>query len=377
MRIGIVAGEASGDLLGAGLVEALRARHPSAEFRGIPGPLMRAAGVDAVFDADELSVMGLFEVLGRLPRLLQVRRELIADMNAWQPDVFIGIDSPDFTLPVERRLRDAGIRTVHYVSPTVWAWRPGRVKIVERAASAVLCLFPFEPIHYAGVEVKATFVGHPLATSLVAPDDGMMLARERLGLATDDVVVAVLPGSRGSEMRHLGRAMAGAMQRLSARKVHFVTPMVTPALEVAFRELCDRHAPDADIAFLKGEAHSAMLAADVVLAASGTATLEAMLLGRPMVAAYRLAPLTAWFLRTFRMLRIERYALPNLLAGDALVPELIQESATPERMEEAISELLDNPDARRRQLDAFTRLRACLQGGGHEAAADAVIEAMS
>lgn len=377
MRIGIVAGEASGDLLGAGLVEAIRARHPDAEFRGIPGPLMRAAGVEAVFDADELSVMGLFEVLGRLPRLIKVRRDLIADMKTWLPDVFVGIDSPDFNLPVERRLRDAGLRTVHYVSPTVWAWRPGRVKVVGRAAHAVLCLFPFEPIHYAGVEVTATFVGHPLATSLEAPEDGLLLARERLGLAADDVVIAVLPGSRGSEMRHLGRAMAGAMQRLSARKVRFVTPMVSSALEVEFRDLCNRHAPDADIAFLKGDASSAMLASNVVLTASGTASLEALLLGRPMVVAYRLAPLTAWFLRAFRMLRIERYALPNLLAGDALVPELIQESATPERMEQAVSELLDNMDARRRQIEAFVQLRAGLQGGGHAAAADAVLGVIS
>lgn len=370
LRIGIVAGEASGDLLGAGLVNAMRARNPDIEVRGIAGPLMRAAGVEAIFDADELAVMGLFEVLGRLPRLLTVRRALVREMVAWQPDVFIGIDAPDFNLPVETQLKRAGLRTVHYVSPSVWAWRPGRVNTVARAADAVLCLLPFEPEYYAGTGIAAVHVGHPLAASLRDETGARAAARTRLGLASTDRVVAVLPGSRGTELDNLGAAMAGAVRQLAPKGIRFVVPAARPGLGDQFRRMCS---DDVALILTDGGAHDAMRAADVVLTASGTATLETMLLGRPMVVGYRLAPLTAWFLRTFRLLHTKYFALPNLIAGREVVPELLQERATPDGFAQAVMRLLDDEAARAAQLEAFVPLRTDLGEDADGTAAAAVL----
>lgn len=370
LRIGIVAGEASGDLLGAGLIDALRARHPDIEVRGIAGPLMRAAGVEAMFDADELAVMGLFEVLGRLPRLLSVRRSLVGEMVAWRPDVFIGIDAPDFNLPVATRLKRAGLHTAHYVSPSVWAWRPGRVHTVARAVDAVLCLLPFEPPYYAGTGITAVHVGHPLAARLRDEPGARAAARARLDLAEADRVVAVLPGSRGTELDNLGVAMAGAVRQLASKGIRFVVPAARPALGDRFRQMCG---DEVALTLTDGGAHDAMRAADVVLTASGTATLEAMLLGRPMVVGYRLAPLTAWFLRTFRLLHTRRFALPNLIAGREVVPELLQERATPDEFTHAVSQLLDDESARAAQLEAFGPLRAALGTDADATAAAAVL----
>ena len=369
LRVGLVAGEASGDILGAGLVNALRARIPNAEFRGIAGPRMRAAGVQSLYDADELAVMGLFEVLGRLPRLLAVRRGLIAAMSEWRPDLFIGIDSPDFNLPVETRLKRAGLRTVHYVSPTVWAWRPGRVATVEKAADAVLCLFPFEPAHYSR---GARFVGHPLADRLVLDEARRVETRERLGCAGDAPVVAVLPGSRGSEIAHLGPVFAGAIARLGAH-ARVVAPMVNERLAAKFARDCERHAPGVRVTLTREESRLVIEAADVVLAASGTATLECLLLDRPMVVAYRLNALTIWVLRTFGLMRIERYSLPNLLADAPIVPEFIQEDATPARLAAAVEALLTDASARGKQTAAFAAVRERLRTGADARAAEAVL----
>lgn len=369
LRIGIVAGEASGDILGAGLVTAIKARCPEAEFRGIAGPRMVEAGVTALFDADELAVMGLFEVLGRLPRLLRVRRELTAAMTAWRPDVFIGIDSPDFNLPVETRLKRAGLRTVHYVSPTVWAWRPGRVATVARAVDRVLCLLPFEPAYYEDI---GQFVGHPLADRLAFDEARRAQTRERLGFDGDAPVVAVLPGSRGSEVKNLGAVFAGAIGKLGVDRV--VAPMVNDRLAAQFARDCERQAPGVRVVVTREDSRLVIEAADVVLAASGTATLECLLLDRPMVVAYRLAPLTAWVLRTFGLLKIDTFSLPNLLAGTRVVPELIQQAATPERLAIALTLLLEDGDARAAQQTAFARARDLLKTGADERAADAVLK---
>lgn len=375
MRVGIVAGEASGDILGAGLARALRERVPDVELRGIAGPRMRAAGVEPVFDAEELAVMGLFEVLGRLPRLLSVRRGLLRDMETWRPDVFIGIDSPDFNLPVETRLKRGGIRTVHYVSPSVWAWRPGRTRVVERAADSVLCLFPFEPDHYTDTKVRAVYVGHPLADVLAPDEAGRLAARRALALDDTGPVVAVLPGSRGSEVRHLGPAMAGAVALLARRSPcpQFVAPMVSDALRAQFARQCERYAPGVRVALVRDDSVTVLAAADVVLTASGTATLEALLLEKPMVVGYRLARLTAWVLRTFGLLGIERFSIPNLLADAAIVPELLQEAATAEALAGAVARLLDLPEARAVQVTALHEVRERLRAGADARAADAVL----
>lgn len=375
MRVGIVAGEASGDSLGAGLVESLRRMVPDAEFRGIAGPRMAAAGVQPLFDATELSVMGLVEILGRLPRLMSIRRTLLNEMRAWRPDVFIGIDSPDFNLPVEMRLRTAGLRTVHYVSPTIWAWRPERVKVVARAADAVLCLFPFEPEHYAGTGVEATFVGHPLADRLAPDAAARAQLRDAYGLHPGVPVVALLPGSRAGEVRRLGPVFAGAMQRLAARAdaPAFVAPMVSDALAVQFGRQCRRHAAGVPVALLREDSRSVIAASDVVLTTSGTATLETMLLDRPMVVAYRLAPLTAWLIKRFKLMRIEAYSQPNLLAGRRIVPERIQRDANPAALAEAVGTLLDDPAAMAAQREAFAPLRDLLKQGADDRAAEAVI----
>lgn len=377
MKVGIVAGEASGDILGAGLVGALRERVPGVEFRGIAGPRMRAAGVHALFDAEELSVMGLVEVLGRLPRLLSIRRQLLAAMAAWRPDVFVGVDSPDFNLPVETRLRAGGTRTVHYVSPTVWAWRPGRTTTIERAADELLCLFPFEPDHYAKTGLRATYVGHPLADLLSPLSYPRDSARSALALATDAPVIAILPGSRGSELRHLGVHMADAVALLAQRRPQpqFVAPMVDDVLQARFGALLERRAPAARVALVREDSRMVMAAADVVLAASGTATLEAMLLERPMVVAYRLAPVTAWVLRTFGMLGIDRFSIPNVLADATVVPELLQERATGAAMAAAVTRLLDQPDARSLQVEALRGLAGRLRAGADARAAEAVLAA--
>ncbi|MCA1799232.1 MAG: lipid-A-disaccharide synthase [Xanthomonadaceae bacterium] len=377
LRVAVIAGEASGDILGAGLVDAIRVLDPDAEFRGIAGPRMQAVGVDALFAADELSVLGLAEVLGRLPRLLKVRRELVAALCEWRPDVYVGIDSPDFNLPVARKLRGAGMHTVQYVSPTVWAWRPGRVKGIARAVDCVLCLFPFEPSHYEGSGTDAVFVGHPLADQLVPPGaEERVELRKSLGLDPDGVVLAVLPGSRRSELTNLGPAFAGAIGALSRRAgpvPHFIAPMLSDTHAAQFARMCERYAPGVPVQLVREDSRRVLAAADFVLTKSGTASLEALLLDRPMVVGYRVAPLTAWILRTFGLLRIRAFAMPNLLAGGDIVPELIQEACTAESLAAAMGTLLDHPDTAAAQRTAFAALRGVLKAGASARAAAEVV----
>lgn len=376
--IALIAGEMSGDLLGAALVAALRACLPSLRCYGVTGPRMEAAGCASIASIEALSVMGLAEVLPALPRILRLRRTLLARLSAERPDIVIGIDAPDFNLGLERRLRRRGIRTVHLVSPTVWAWRAGRVKSIDRAVDRILCLFPFEPAFYAahgmaGGEAKAVYIGHPLADELDASITPMQ-ARAALGLPPEGPVLAVLPGSRGAELKYLAAPFAQAVRLIAVQTpgLRVLTPVAKPGLRAGMETAIAAHAPEVDWKLLDGQSREAMRAADAVLIASGTATLECLLLGRPMVVAYRGSPLTAWLLLSAGLLKTRYVSLPNVLADQALVPELVQDAATPERLAAATLELLAPGAARERQLRGFDALRVQLRCGAARRAAEAV-----
>jgi lipid-A-disaccharide synthase len=379
VRIALVAGEASGDLLGAGLIEALKRRFPEATYAGIGGDAMRAAGMDTWFDASELAVMGLAEVLGHLPRLLRVRRALRERVLAWRPDVFVGIDAPDFNLGVERWLKQRGVRTVHYVSPSVWAWRESRAEKIGASADRVLCLFPMEPPIYARHGVDARFVGHPLADAMpLEPDQAA--ARAQLGLAGDAPVLAVLPGSRLGEIARLGADFLDAATRV-ARQVpdlQVVVPAANAACRAALERLLADVAPSLQhVRLIDGQARVAMVASDVVLLASGTATLEAMLAKRPMVVAYKVAPLTYTIVKRLGLLKVNRYALPNILAGDDVVPELMQHDCTPRALADALLAWFRDPAARGALAPRFRDLHRQLQRDASEAAAQAIADVVS
>jgi lipid-A-disaccharide synthase len=372
-RIALVAGEASGDLLGAGLVAALRERFPDAEFAGIGGDAMRAVGFDAWHDASELAVMGLSEVLRHLPRLLRLRRTLRRQVLAWKPDVFIGIDAPDFNLGVERWLKQRGVRTVHYVSPSVWAWRENRAAKIGASADLVLCLFPMEPTIYARHGVDARFVGHPLADAM-ALDPDRASAREELALPLDAPVLAVLPGSRLGEIGRLGPAFVKAATLVAAQVpgLRVVIPAATPACRAAIESLLARSPPIPHSRLLDGQARTAMVASDVVLLASGTATLEAMLAQRPMVVGYRIAPLTHAIVKGMGMLKVASYSLPNVLARDRVVPELMQDDCTPEQLAASVLDWFHHPGAMTALQPRFHGLHAELRRGASTQAAQAV-----
>src|SRR6187397_2582475 len=308
MRIALVAGEASGDSLGAALIEALRQRFPGAQFAGVAGPRMKAAGCTAWFDSEQLAVMGLTEVLRHLPRLLRLRGSLQQRIVDWRPDVFVGVDFKEFNLGLARRLKKQGMRTVQYVSPQVWAWRQGRARTIGEAVDLILCLFPFEPDFYREYGVRAAFVGHPLADQIPMEVD-RAAARAELGLPADARVLAVLPGSRRSEVEKLADVFAGAAELLAVRVPGLVSvaPMLTPSLRDLFAGRCAAIAPTARVLMLDGQARRALAAADVVLVASGTATLETALFGRPMVVAYKLGFITAFLLRRLRMVKIQHF----------------------------------------------------------------------
>ena len=378
MRIALVAGEASGDLLGAGLIAELRKRWPGAEFVGIGGEAMRDAGMDTWFDASELAVMGLAEVLRHLPRLLRVRRELRQRVLDWAPDVFIGIDAPDFNLGVEKWLKQRGVRTVHYVSPSVWAWREKRAEKIGLSADRVLCLFPMEPEIYARHGVDARFVGHPLADEMpLKPDRGN--ARAALGIDPLPPLLALLPGSRVGEIERLGNDFLAAAARVLAEQpdLQIVVPMANPQAHEAFRRVLAVH-PDRDVLApalreITGQARTLMIASDVILLASGTATLEAMLAKRPMVVGYRVAPLTYRMVKGLGMLKVDHYALPNVLAGECLVPELMQHDCTPDKLADATLRWLRDTAAVDALQPRFLALHQQLRRDASAQAADAVV----
>jgi lipid-A-disaccharide synthase len=372
-RFALVAGELSGDILGAALVVALRQRFPDATCYGVTGPRMAAAGCASIASVDALSVMGLAEVLPALPRLFRLRRQLLERFTHDRPDVVIGIDAPDFNLGLERRLRERGLKTVHLVSPSIWAWRRGRVKGIARAVDLMLCLLPFEPRFYAAHGVRAEYIGHPLADELDSRQPPAQ-ARAALGLAQDEKVVAVLPGSRGGELKYLAEPFARAAARLHARNpgLHVVTPVAKPELRGPLEAAIAAHAPNVPWTLLEGRSREAMRAADAVLLASGTATLECLLLGRPMVVAYRTSALTAWLMLKAGLLKTRHVSLPNLLSADPVVPELLQAAATPERLAAEVQTLLDDAGARQRQIAQFDAVHAELRRDAAQRAAQAI-----
>ncbi|MDE2219358.1 MAG: lipid-A-disaccharide synthase [Gammaproteobacteria bacterium] len=373
MRIAVVAGETSGDQLGAALISALRARAAGVQIRGVCGPLMRTAGCEPIAAAHELAVMGLVEVLAHLPRLLRLRRRLRREFLAWQPDVFIGIDAPEFNLGLAAQLHAAGLKTVQYVSPQVWAWREGRVRAIARACDQVLCLLPFEPAFYARHAVQARFVGHPLADQIpLEAERGA--ARGALTLAADAVVVALLPGSRRGEVARLGPDFIRAAEALaaSAPGIEFIAPMASPGVRALFERECA--AAGVRIRLLDGQARLALQAADAALVASGTASLEALLCRCPMVVAYRLSPLTAFLLRVLRLVRLRHFSLPNLLAGEALVPEFFQQAVRGAALAAALRPQLAPGEHRAALLRRFRAIHASLRLDGAARAADAVLE---
>lgn len=378
-RIAIVAGEASGDLLGARLITALRDRFPDVRFEGVAGPQMLEAGCEALFHTEQLAVMGLVEILKDLPRLMSVRRELRKRWAKDPPDCLIGVDSPDFNLRLERSLRDNRVPTVHYVSPTVWAWRPGRVRTVARSTNLLLCLFPFEPAYYDDTRVTAAYVGHPLADEIPLETD-VAAAREAVGVDPSRSLVGLLPGSRLSEVQRLGPLFAQTAQRLAEVRpeLGFVAPMANGGIHRLFRQQLAESAPDVPVTLLDGRSREAMAASDAVLLASGTASLEAMLLKRPMVVAYRLATVTHFIIKGLGLLRLDRYALPNLLAGRDLVPEYMQREARPERLATAVLEMLDLSPERRSELnDAFRDLHLELRLDSSRRAADEIVRLLA
>lgn len=370
--IALIAGEASGDQLGAALVEKLRARYPHARFVGIAGEKMKSAGVEAWWDAEELAVMGLFEVLSHLPRLVRLRRQLVRRLLELQPDILIGIDAPDFNLGLEIKIRRAGIRTVQYVSPTVWAWREKRVRKIARAADLVLCLFPFEPGFYREHDVAATYVGHPLADQ-ITPDDKPGAARERLGLEPGRTTVALLPGSRHSEVSRLAEPVIEAARILSAQRpgIQFVAAMANKNVAEEFNAEMQRLG-FTGIKRVRRDPRTVIAAGDAVICASGTATLEVMLVNRPMVMTYRIAPSTYRLNQLLKLVKLKSFSLPNILAREELVPELLQQEATAENLARATGRWLDDADAVARLKARFRELHESLRCDASTRAAEAI-----
>ena len=375
LTIGLVAGESSGDNLGAALIRAIRERAPGARFAGVAGPAMVAEGCEPWASADELAVMGLFEVLHHLPRLMRLRRKLRGRFLAERPDVFVGIDAPEFNLNLAPALHGAGVPTVQYVSPQVWAWRQGRARRMAGFLDLVLCLLPFEAQVYDRVGLHAIFVGHPLADQLpLVPDRAG--ARAALGLPVACQIVAVLPGSRVGEVARLADDFAGAIGWLAGRRpgLQFVAPMANPQTRAIFEQALARHASGAKVQVIAGQSRTALTAADAALVASGTATLETLLCKRPMVVAYRLGWMTALVLRSLRLLKAPYFSQPNLLAGRLVVPELAQGEVRPERLGREIERWLDRPAEVTALQEQFTAIHCQLRAGASERAAEAILE---
>jgi lipid-A-disaccharide synthase len=370
--IALVAGELSGDQLGASLMSELKLRYPNAVFAGVGGPAMKDKGLDAWWDVEELAVMGLAEVLSHLPRLLRLRKSLARRLIKLKPDLMIGIDAPDFNLGLEKRLRDQGIKTVHYVSPTVWAWRSGRVKKIAAAADLVMCLFPFEPDFYQSHGVDARYTGHPMADQIPTKSDRAM-ARQALGLDPGSSCIALLPGSRRSEVARMSPHILGAAARLVEDRpdMQFVAPMATGHARRQFESMLEKF-PGVHCTLIDGQARLAMSASDLVICTSGTATLEAMLINRPMVVVYRLSNFSYLLTHGLKMFKSPFFALPNILAGEELVPELGQFDANAERIAAECSKWLGDRE-RLEALEArFTGLHLTLRKNAAASAAECI-----
>jgi lipid-A-disaccharide synthase len=370
----LVAGEASGDTLGAGLIEALRAQVPDAQFFGMAGPRMIAAGCEPWYRAEEISVMGFFEVLPHLRRLLRLRRQLIERLVASKPDVFIGIDAPDFNLPVAAALKRAAIPAVQYVSPQVWASRQGRVTSIRAAVDLVLCLLPFEPAFYAAHGVNAKFIGHPLADVIPLTVD-KLAARAKLGLPVDRPLLAVLPGSRRSEVSRLSAPFmaTAAWLRRERPDLDVAVALASESIGELFRSVTSGIELDGT-SLIVHRARDVMAAADVVLTASGTASLEALLIKKPMVVAYRMVPLSYWLVRRLGVAKLPNFSLPNLLAGRTIVPEFVQRRVRPDVLGPAVLGALDGMGLVPGWYDAFTEIHRQLRCDASTTAAREVLE---
>tara|TARA_R110002126_G_scaffold33382_33_gene104596 strand:+ start:7451 stop:8611 length:1161 start_codon:yes stop_codon:yes gene_type:complete len=371
LKIAIIAGEHSGDILGADLMAALRQQHPSAQFYGIGGPRMQALGFNALFEMEELAVMGIVEVLGRLPRLLKVKREIVTAMLTDKPDVFIGIDAPDFNLPVELALKQQGIKTVHYVSPSVWAWRHKRIFKIAKATNMVLSLLPFEKAFYDNYQVPCTFVGHTMADTMPLTVDK---AEHKAELALDPVrpVLAIMPGSRSNEIKLLAPDFLAAARLLQQQQpqLQLIANMVTGQKAAQFDAIKQQLAPDLSITVFTGQARQVLLAADATFITSGTATLEAMLAKCLMVVGYRANWLTYQIGR--RLVKLAHFSLPNLLAKRAMVPELLQHQVTPDALVAAMAPLLqaDNSSL----LAEYRAIHQQIKCNASARAAEAILE---
>ena len=373
MVIVLVAGEASGDQLGAALIKAIRLKEPDVRFAGIGGPLMKAEGCECWWDTGELSLMGLFEVVSHLPRLIKLKRQLIQRVVELKPDVYIGIDAPDFNLRVEKGLKARSIPVIHYVSPTIWAWRAGRVKTITKSTDRVLCLFPFEPDCYRDYPVAADYTGHPMADEIplqVEPEP----ARIALDVDVEATCVALLPGSRMSELEKLSPSMLDAAVILSRRYpgIRFLMPAATEKVRQHFQSILLGY-PDVNCQVFSGRAKEVMAAADVVICASGTATLEIMLVNRPMVVCYRIAGTTYKLMKWFKMLKTRFFSLPNILAGELLVPELLQHEVTGRRIADEAINWLDKPELVEKLKHRFDDLHKVLKIDAAVTAGDVVL----
>jgi lipid-A-disaccharide synthase len=373
LRIGIVAGEASGDLLGAGLIAALKKKYPNSQFEGIAGPAMIAQGAKSLFPMDRLSVMGIIEVLSRYRELLGIRRQLSKHFRRNPPDVFIGVDAPDFNLGLELQLRNAGIKTVHYVSPSVWAWRQRRVKKIAHSTDLMLTLFPFEARFYQEHHVPVNFVGHPLADEIPLETDKSR-ARQSLSLDPEKKILALLPGSRSNELHYLSETFIKTVfwLRQYMPDLEVLVPLANQNRRQQFEKALSRFDNVPSIKVIDGRSREIMAAADVVLLASGTAALEAMLLKRPMVVAYKLSPITYWIAK--QLVKVENVSLPNLLAGELLVPEFIQHDATPDNLGKAILDFFEKPEKERKIHERFNEIHQDLRQNTDLKVVDAISE---
>ncbi|MBS6058652.1 MAG: lipid-A-disaccharide synthase [Mixta calida] len=373
LTIALVAGETSGDILGAGLIRALKAKHPDARFVGVAGPRMQAEGCESWYDMEELAVMGIVEVLGRLRRLLKIRRDLTRRFTALKPDVFVGIDAPDFNITLEGRLKQRGIRTIHYVSPSVWAWRQNRVFKIGRATNLVLAFLPFEKAFYDRYDVPCRFIGHTMADAMPLQPD-KTAARRDLGIDEKALCLALLPGSRRAEVELLSADFLKTAMLLREKwpQLEIVVPLVNAQRREQFEQIKAEVAPELPIHLLDGKGREAMIASDAALLASGTAALECMLAKCPMVVGYRMKPVTFWLAE--RLVKTDYVSLPNLLAGRELVPELLQDDCQPERLAAALEPLLGAGETRARLLETFTELHQQIRWNADEQAAQAVLE---
>lgn len=373
LTIGLVAGETSGDILGAGLIKDLKKQIPNARFVGITGPLMQAEGCETWYEMEELAVMGIVEVLGRLRRLLHIRKDVTQRFTDLQPDVFIGIDAPDFNLTLEGNLKKAGIKTIHYVSPSVWAWRQKRVFKIAKATNLVLAFLPFEKAFYDRYNVPCRFIGHTMADAIPFHPD-KQAARQLLGLDPVKPCLALLPGSRHSEVEMLSADFlkTAALLKEKLPDLQIIVPLINQKRREQFEAIKAETLPELDVKLVDGQARNIMIASDATLLASGTAALECMLTKCPMVVGYRMKPFTFWLAK--RLVKTEFVSLPNLLAGKELVPELLQEACVPDKLAAELFPLLTDVNKQNQLKQIFTELHQTIRCDADYQAAQAVLE---